>query len=184
MIRAMRCCALLFGLVAGCTFEVTGLPLTASDGGAHDLSIDLAGDDFTRAPDLIAQDFTPPPDLVTPDLACVAGCTSQATLHTCAGGGMDTTCSLGCSSTGSPHCKVIVPSGGAVTSNDLAANAALMDTTIGATVTINTDSGAISPGIRNATGSGMVDSGIEYRQTAGVGIFIFKSLTLTSGNTI
>ncbi len=69
------------------------------------------------------------------------------------------------------------PSGGAVKDTDLDPSALLEDKTISATPLINTDTGSISGGVRSA-GTGVIN-GIEFIPRGNVGVFRFRSLTIS-----
>jgi hypothetical protein len=183
-------------LLSSCTFRVTGVDLTDLSANANDLSgghvDDLASSDGLVGGDGMSGDAMSSDALVdatptdfTPasDLQCVGGCFGN-TLRTCSvSGATDQSCALGCSTSGSAHCLQFVPSGGAVTSGDLTVGG-LSNVIISANVVLDSDTGAISGGIRNATASGVIDHGIEYRSSGRTGIFIFNQLTVAMGFTV
>jgi hypothetical protein len=78
-----------------------------------------------------------------------------------------------------PHCGVVTPSGGVVTSADLEATGSAV--AIGGTASIDTSTGEIT-GVR-AAGPGLVD-GIDFSIRDGVGVFRMKSLTITANLTV
>lgn len=129
---------------------------------------------------VIAQDDSsiPDTDIPLPDASlCVAAsaeCATASTLRSCSGPGamaLDTACVWGCVASGVAHCGSLVPSGGAVTPADLDATG-LADITLAST-TIDSTSGVIN-GV----------TGFVFQVQNNVGIFRFKSLTITQGITI
>jgi hypothetical protein len=126
-----------------------------------------------------------PDTLVIPDAAvctelsttCVEGvvlrqCTSIGELP------VDTTCSWGClDDSEGPRCGLILPAANVLSLADLNDSPGLLDVTINANTTINTDTGEIA-GVR-APGAGVV-SGIEYKQLNNTGVFRMRSLTINA----
>src|ERR1041385_3380694 len=112
-----------------------------------------------------------------------AGDTCEAdgvTIATCADVGAfptTTTCDWGCSSTGSVHCRVLVPSGGAVLPADFD-GAGLASVSLGVT-TIDTDTGAITGSFTRASGTG-IKAGVDYEVRGNVAVFRFGSLDVTA----
>lgn len=92
----------------------------------------------------------------------------------------DETCSFGCSDDGGSHCRLIVPSGGAVLSTDLVPTPGITGTVTITTAVIDTATGSIA-GIRNP-GAGIVD-GIRFEVRNNVGIFTFEKLVITGNVT-
>jgi hypothetical protein len=193
----MRVLLPLAVLLGSCTFHVAGVDLQDLSANANDLSgghtDDLASFDQQSGDAMMSIDSalsdgmvdsaTPPDFSPASDLQCVAGC-NGATLRTCSvSGSTDQTCALGCSTSGSPHCQQMVPSGGSVTTGDLTVGA-LSNVLITANVVLDSDTGAISGGVRNATASGVIDHGIEYRSSGKAGIFIFNNLSVAMGFTV
>ena len=125
-------------------------------------------------------------DAYIPDAsACLRGsaeCIANGQmLRVCDGAGLqphDEPCSWSCLSTPEPHCAKLVPTGGAVTTADLDGTT-LGDTTINGapTATLDTDTGAISGGVRPA-GIGSILNGIEVTQRGNVTVFRFNKLTI------
>lgn len=128
-------------------------------------------------------------DAVEPDIApdasvCAdlsATCAGDSTLRTCSAVGelpTDTTCNWGCIDATAPHCGELVPTGGVVTTQDLAPDAALLDQDISATITISTSTGAM--GVVRPAGTGVIN-GISFEVRGGIGIFRFKSVAFHGG---
>lgn len=107
-------------------------------------------------------------------------------LRTCTAAGaspVDTPCGWGCVATPDAHCGRLMPSGGAVASQDLEPDPQLSDVTLsGMTVLIDSDTGAIgvpaAPEMFRAAGTG-VSNGIDFEIRGNVGVFRFKSLAIT-----
>ena len=130
-------------------------------------------------------DAKPPVDVIPIDLpvdvmldappapACTAAsasCLDANTLETCTGPSATpvvTTCSWGCVTTGTDHCGTLAPSGGAVTSGDLNASG-VGDVTLAGNI-IDTENGTILG----------VTSGFTFTTRNNVGVFRFRSLTIT-----
>ena len=125
-------------------------------------------------------------DAYIPDAsACLRGsaeCIANGQMiRVCDGPGLqphDEPCSWSCLSTPEAHCAKLVPSGGAVTTADLDPTT-LGDVTITAapTATLDTDTGAISNGVRPA-GIGSIMNGIEVTQRGNVTVFRMSKLTV------
>lgn len=81
--------------LTGCTFSTAGVP-----------GDDVAPDADPTAPD--AQPIVPDADPTIPDASCTPGCDGD-TLISCTGA-PDVECDLGCSESGAPHCRAMVPS--------------------------------------------------------------------------
>jgi hypothetical protein len=116
----------------------------------------------------------------------LSGLPSTCTVDTCAGNvlrvcntaGMfeDQTCSVGCSSTGAPHCASVVPQS-PILPADLNASG-LVPIVLAVTTTVHGDTGAID-GIRSANVSATtreINNGIAFHIANGVSIFSFASL--------
>jgi hypothetical protein len=138
-------------------------------------------------------DLKKPGDLKLADLppaTCPAGAfqclPSSGTAQVCSGGSWKLvgTCALGCDAA-SKSCRR--PSNVAATL--VGKGTGEPDTAGLPSLTINTDTGAISPGVRPA-GTGLdPTSGIHYEQvaqsgTVGLGVFAFKRLTVQSGTAV
>jgi hypothetical protein len=130
------------------------------------------------------------PDVVDPN-ACTAAsvaCNGDV-LHTCAMAGelpTDTTCSWGCGGD-TPHCFAIVPAGGGVTMDDVAADPSLQDVSLMQdTVIIDGDTGAIGKTgqleLVRPAGAG-TKNGISYEVNNGVAVFRFASLAIAAPTT-
>ncbi len=116
-------------------------------------------------------------------------CADATTLKACKadGSGFDSkTCAGGCGTSPTPHCKLVVPTA-PVMSSDFAIAGTMPTTLPSGTVILNTDTGAISAGVRDANTlftATEVNHGIAYRQTASTGIFVFHDLTVPTGTTL
>lgn len=129
--------------------------------------------------------FDSPPDVFIPDAApcssLIKTCVSGTVLRACQTVGQlpaETTCEWDCSEIPEPHCRVLMPSGGAVTSQDLdpamAMSAGLQKrtfTSITQPGSINTDTGAIQIGFDSRQSGTGVRNGIDFKVVNGVGIF-------------
>ena len=111
-------------------------------------------------------------------------CASADVLRSCAAAGelaTDTQCAWGCIDAPgtTAHCGELAPSGGAVESMDLVADAALLDVTLSGDIGISSDSGQITIGnaILRAGVTG-VDAGIDFQVRGTVAVFRFRSLTI------
>lgn len=115
-------------------------------------------------------------------------CASADVLRTCNEPGVDpidTVCAWGCLEAPA-HCGRLVPAGGAVTSDDLAADPQLVDVTVD-TVTINSDTGAIGPALTptsiRGAGEGVVD-GIAFETRGTASVFRVGSLAIDGPVTV
>ncbi len=153
--------------IAACTFNPSHA-LTQDGSGSIDASIDAP----PIAPD------------AGPCMGASVECADVDTLRVCtmAGGqAMDTTCSWGCGTNGgSAHCELLSPSGGAALPSDTVGSdvgsAMLPDKAM-----LHLDNGQIDPGIRPATGPGVIANGIDFEVRNGVAVFRFGGLTLQGG---
>lgn len=138
--------------------------------------------------------FDAPPDAFIPDAApcssLIKTCVAGTVLRACQQVGMlptETFCPWDCAESPEPHCRVLVPSGGAVMSTDLDATGIDGKTFTGVTAdtTFNTDNGSISAnGLQQrASGTG-IKNGIDFQIRNGVGIFRFKQLELNGGRAV
>ncbi len=118
-------------------------------------------------------------------VACFSDGNGGTVLQTCTQAGADpvnTPCNLGCIADGSaePHCGVLEPSGGAVMPVDTLPK---QDQTLADVdfdledITVNSDTGEISGGIRPAGPE--TQNGIEFISRNNVGIFRFNTLTIS-----
>jgi hypothetical protein len=146
-------------LLAGCQYTP---PSTPSDG---TVAIDIT----------IEQDVLPDPELCTDDTSTV--CLGNV-LRECEVIGQlpeSTPCAI---CTGTPaHCEELVPSADVATTADLAPNGLIVDTTINANATADTETGEIS-GVR-PQGEGILN-GIGYRRTGTAGIWTFHELVINA----
>ncbi|HEY2744758.1 MAG TPA: hypothetical protein VGL86_09050 [Polyangia bacterium] len=191
----MKYLTLSLGLVAaGCNFSVAG----DKGAGADDLAM-TSSDDFGAADLGGGDDLTPPADLALP-IICSAGSSSCSgnTLVTCPDGTAQnmTACALGCSTTGGPHCEVMVPRLPVTpTDFDTTGLTAIQFATAGG-VGIGTDNGLIGAAnapLRHANtdpNTYEVHDGIGFHvvaipgQTTKLGIYTFKSLTVPQGQSL
>jgi hypothetical protein len=117
-------------------------------------------------------------------MQCSPGCLG-GDLTTCTG--QPVTCALGCSSDGDAHCVIPTPSNGV---DPTSADPVSGTTTIAATTTFDTDTGAIIGGLDRPQGTG-VAGGIGYFQAmaiaaggAPLGIFVFHDLMIGAAATV
>ncbi len=132
--------------------------------------------DATALPDI------PPDASECTDLSVT--CADESTLRTCATVGelpADTTCNWGCIDAPTPHCGALDPTGAVVTTQDPAADAALLDQDIAGAITISTTNGSM--GVVRPPGTGVIN-GISFEVRAGIGIFRFKSVAFHGAVTL
>ena len=127
-------------------------------------------------------DVPPPPDAAV-CTALTAECATPDVLRECKVIDelpVDTTCTWGCLPSPA-RCGRLHPNGGAVNPSDLDAPPSSMDITLANTV-IDGSTGAITVAgtgtVVRAAGNGVI-SDIDFQVRAGVGVFRFKSLTIT-----
>lgn len=130
---------------------------------------------------------TPDAEVVPDASACVdlsVQCVGEVTLRTCATVGeqpTDTTCTWGCLAGGPAHCAVLEPTGGLITTADLAPDDLLFDTQVATDVVLD-DSGQISGGVR-PSGTGVIN-GIAWEVRGQLSVFRFKSVELQGAVTV
>lgn len=136
--------------------------------------------------------FDSPPDAFIPDAApcssLIKTCVSGSVLRACQTVGqlpLETTCDWDCVDAPEPHCRVLTPSGGAVSAADLdramAMQAGLQKRTFTSllnTGTINTDTGQITIGVDGRQSGTGVRDGVDFKVVNGVGVFRFMELNL------
>ncbi|MBA2539681.1 MAG: hypothetical protein H0V17_08610, partial [Deltaproteobacteria bacterium] len=114
---------------------------------------------------------------------CFSDGSGGTVLRSCSAEGAEPTiegCPWGCLESGGAHCGLLQPSGGAVLPGDLepVAGQTLLPITISSSVSINTETGEISGGVRGA-GTGSVN-GIDFSVRGAVAVFRFQSLVIDS----
>jgi hypothetical protein len=128
---------------------------------------------------------------VVPDAsACVdlsVQCVGDVTLRTCTAIGeqpIDSTCNWGCIAedpTGDARCGAIEPTGGQITTADLAPDDTLLEIVIPNAAVID-DNGQISGGVRQA-GMGVI-GGIEWEERGQLSVYRFKSVDFQGAITV
>ena len=117
-------------------------------------------------------------------------CVDANTLASCRsdGTGLDSiACAAGCSTTGSPHCRLIVPTAPVTTTDSNVAGTAAVNVASGE-VRFNSDNGLIAGAITRPANTNLgaveVHAGIAFHVAGGVGIFAFGPLTVAPGATL
>jgi hypothetical protein len=159
--------------ISACGFEAPNLREVPSDG----------ADIPDSPPDAFIHD-------AAPCASMVKTCVTEDLLRECFQTGMlprEIPCDWGCSepTTGNGRCRTFLPSGGAVTTQDLdrtmAMAAGLQKRTFEAFVstgTINTDTGQIQIGVGSRQSGTGVRDGVDFKVVNGVGVFRFLELEL------
>lgn len=103
-------------------------------------------------------------------------CADELTLRACGAVGelpVETTCSWGCLAMGPSRCGDLEPTGGQITTTDLAPDDTLLDHEISGSVVIDGDTGQIT----NVRPNGMgVINGISWERRGALSVFRFKSV--------
>ncbi len=167
----MRVCVLV-AVLAGCydPHPQAGSPCTSA--GTCPRPLSCVNDVCVASVD----DAAPPMVDADPTCACTGG-----TL-TCAGG--STPCSLGCVAATPAHCARIIPSNGL---EPAWADPLTTSIVLGGSVTINSDTGAITGSFTRGPGTGVI-AGIDFHNhafgTTPIGVFVFHALSVPGDVTL
>ena len=115
-----------------------------------------------------------PGDSSTPDVTCTGGAVCAGDLLVCNGPSM--LCGWGCLTTPSPHCGVVVPSGGGVGSADTTGGSTLVDVTLDSG-TIDSESGQFGNARAGSSAPVGVMSGIDF-ELRGTNVRMFRVRSL------